>query len=134
MIPMMFFGIVRGVISAVLALPYGFLAAFLAYVIGGSLCASSPPCCRCAPSTGERRERTSPRSRPLRWARALSPVRTACPETDRRDAGADQQAAARLVDEPDRTRIAHHAPRPGRDEGVDEGIRERQHQERDGED
>jgi len=42
MIPMMFFGIVGGVISAVLALPYGFLAAFLAYVIGGSLCALIP--------------------------------------------------------------------------------------------
>ncbi len=42
MIPMLFFGIVGGVISAVVALPYGFLAALLAYVVGGSLCALIP--------------------------------------------------------------------------------------------
>jgi hypothetical protein len=42
MIPMLFFGIVGGVISAVVSLPYGFLAALLAYVVGGSVCALIP--------------------------------------------------------------------------------------------
>lgn len=42
MIPMLFFGIVGGVCAAALALPHGYVAAFLAYVVGGSLCALIP--------------------------------------------------------------------------------------------
>jgi hypothetical protein len=42
MIPMLIFGILGGVVSAVVAWPYGFVAAFAAYVIGGSVCALIP--------------------------------------------------------------------------------------------
>ncbi|MCB5176356.1 hypothetical protein LGR44_14330 [Microvirga sp. SM9] len=39
---MLLFGIVGGALSAYLAFPYGYIAAFLAYMIGGSLCALIP--------------------------------------------------------------------------------------------
>jgi ABC-type uncharacterized transport system permease subunit len=42
MIPMLIFGILGGVVSAVVAWPYGFVAAFAAYVVGGSMCALVP--------------------------------------------------------------------------------------------
>jgi hypothetical protein len=42
MIPMLIFGILGGIISAVVAWPYGFIAAFAAYVVGGSVCALIP--------------------------------------------------------------------------------------------
>jgi hypothetical protein len=42
MVPMLIFGILGGLVSAVVALQFGFLAALLAYVIGGSLFALIP--------------------------------------------------------------------------------------------
>jgi energy-converting hydrogenase Eha subunit B len=42
MLPLMFFGLIGGMVSAIIASPYGLLAALLAYMLGGSVCALIP--------------------------------------------------------------------------------------------
>jgi energy-converting hydrogenase Eha subunit B len=38
----MFFGLIGGIVSAIAASPYGVVAALLAYMLGGSVCALIP--------------------------------------------------------------------------------------------
>jgi ABC-type uncharacterized transport system permease subunit len=42
MVELIFFGIVGGLLCALIALPYGLLVAFIAYVVGGALFALIP--------------------------------------------------------------------------------------------
>jgi energy-converting hydrogenase Eha subunit B len=42
MIPLMFFGLIGGIVCAIIASPYGVVAALLAYMFGGSVCALIP--------------------------------------------------------------------------------------------